>query len=505
MDPNAPDLVYTPTTVRQQLEEARRQHRRLARSRPNAFMTYVLKDEETGRSILQTEDQMEWQDLADRERRLLIWGHVESGKTNQIAVGRVLYELGRNPNLRVAIVSNTADQAAKICLAVQKYIERSEELHEVFPDLRRDRRMPWNNHQLYVERETRAKDPSVQTCGIHGNILGARIDLLILDDLLDYENTHSPSQREDLWAWYHATLEGRLTRHARVWAVGNAWHREDFLHRLAQSPAWCARRYPVIDPDTGATRWPERWPAERIEQKRLDLQSPTEFARQMLCIARSDEDSRFKKAWIDQCLRRGLGRQLRYALTVLPPGYKTYTGVDLGVRVKAGSDVSVLFTIVVHPNGDREVLDVQAGRWAGPEIVQRIIDVHHRYHSIVLVESVSAQQFIVDFTKALSAVPVKPFNTTGKGNTATNVHHMEFGIEGLATEMANAKWIIPAVQVGSMLRAAHPQLDAWVNELLYYEPRAHPGDRLMASWFAQSGARVRRPKVQYGHLNLTRR
>lgn len=489
--------MTTALDMREEILRLDARHCELARTNPNAFMTYVLRDEETGSPILSNSDQEEWHDLFEKHRRLLIWAHIEAGKTNQMAIGRALYELGRNPNLRIAIVSNTDGQAQKIALAIQKYIEKSVELATVFPELKRDKSMPWNAHHLYVMRETRAKDPSIQTCGIHGNILGARIDLLILDDLLDYENTVSPARREDLARWYYATLEGRLTGQGRVLCIGTAWHRDDIMHRFARQKAWHSRRYPVIDEVTGQSRWPERWPDARIEEKR-EL-GPLEFSRQLLCIARSDEDARFKRVYIDTCLARGLGRTPTYALHAVPAGYKTYTGVDLGVSDKSSAALTVLFTIVVHPNGDREVLAVEAGRWSGPEIVEKIIDQHNRYQSIVLVENVAAQDFILQFTRKQSAAPVVPF-TTGK-----NKAHPEFGVEGIATEMANGKWIVPSVEAGGMLRGATPTIEAWINELLYYDPAGHTGDHLMASWFAREGARRTTPKVKFGHHNLTAR
>ena len=154
-----------------------------------------------------------------------------------------------------------------------------------------------------------------------------------------------------------------------------------------------------------------------------------------------------------------------------------------------------MFTIVVHPNGSREILDVCSGRWTGPEIVQRIVDLHYRYQSIVIVENNAAQDFILQFTQAMSAVPVKPFNT------GSNKYHPEFGIEGMATEMANGKWIIPN-QHGSV----HPEVGAWINDILYYDPNAHSGDRLMASWFAREGARTGPPpKIEFKNIDLMRR
>jgi hypothetical protein len=396
------------------------------------------------------------------------------------------------------IVSNPDGQAQKVCMTIGKYIDSgvggpAEATHRVFPGLRRDKTLPWTQHVINVKRTTHAKDPSVQSLGIHGNILGARIDLLILDDLIDYENTLMQTGRDDLYNWFMSTLEGRLTRDARVWCVGTAWNRDDIMHRFARSPAWNAKRFPVVDANDKPT-WPEKWPEDRIEEKRQIL-GPLEYSRQLLCIARSDEDSRFKKEWIDACIKRGEGKELILALHEVPAGYQTFTGVDLGVSVKQGSDLTVLFTIAVHPNGDRQVLDIQCGRWSGPDIVARIVATHNRYHSIVIVENNAAQQFIVDFTKKTSAVPVFPYTTTGKVYRS-----YEFGMESMAVEMANNKWIIP-----SKNGVLHPELDTWRTELQYYDPRTHPGDRLMASWFAREGAFKTKPRAQMGRVDLLRR
>lgn len=464
-----------PPEVRQALVEVDALHCRLARRDPNAFVSYVLRDESTGHPVLQSAIHEEWQTMLTEHRRAGIWAHVEAGKSSQVSVGRVLFELGRDPSLRCVVVMNTDAQAQKLCGVAGRYIEQSAELHKVFPGLVRDKGRSWTSHQLSVRRPSQAKDPSLQTCGLHGNILGARIDLLVLDDFIDYESTLTEHGRADTYNWYMSTLEGRLTRNARVWAVGMAWHRDDFLHTLAKSPMWHFRRFPVARED-GAPTWPERWPVERIEEKRAVL-GPAEFNRQLMCVARADEDARFKRSWVDLCLARGEGRGLIYALAAVPAGYRVFTGVDLGVRVKAKSDLTVLFTIAIAPNGDRIVLDVQAGRWPGPEIVRRIVDVHNRYRSIVLVENNAAQQFIVDFTKAGTGVPVQPYTTTGKVNSP------EFGIESMAVEMSAGRWVIP--NTGGVM---HPEVAAWVQELLYYDPRSHAGDRLMASWFAREGA-----------------
>ncbi|KKK64061.1 hypothetical protein LCGC14_2988030, partial [marine sediment metagenome] len=106
----------------------------------------------------------------------------------------------------------------------------------------------------------------------------------------------------------------------------------------------------------------------------------------------------------------------------------------------------------------------------------------------------NAQDFIVQFARGAFAVPIQPF-TTGR-----NKAHPEFGVESIAAEMAGEKWIIP-----NESGAIDPEIQEWISEMLYYDPTAHTGDRLMASWFAREGARMGTQVVEWGRLDLMAR
>lgn len=439
------------------------------------FCSLVLRDEKTGGPIKPRDVHYHWHDLCARHPRLVIWSHTESGKSQQVSIGRPLWMLGRDPTRRIAIVSNTFGQAQKIIRTIASYIERPGIIHEIFPNLRKGE--PWTANLLTVKRETQSKDPSVQACGVHGNITGARVDDLILDDVLDYENTRTRAMRQDLIAWFQATLVGRLTAGGTVTAIGTVFHKADLLHDLTRADGtYVGRRFPVLD-ENGESTWVERWPKSRIEQRRLELGS-VEFARQMMCRPRDDEEARFKREWIDDCLQRGDGLSLLPRLDIVPNGAGVFTGVDLGVSQAESADKTAIFTLLLHPNGDRQPIGLESGRWSGPEIVRRIFDAHRRYHSIIYVENVAGQDFLLQFTREVGPIPVRPF-TTGR-----NKAHPEFGVEGLAVELQNKKWIIP-----NHGGRCHPEIEAWIDELLYYDPKEHTGDRLMASWFAREGAR----------------
>jgi hypothetical protein len=417
-----------------------------AREDINCFVTTVMRDERTGLPLEQAEVHRAWHKLASENDRLMLWSSIESGKTSQLSIARTLFELGRDKGLRIGIVSNTAGQSQKVLRSIKRYIESSPELHAVFPDLRPSSDQ-WTTSAITVKRQSISKDPSIQGIGVHGNILGSRLDLLIVDDLLDVENTRSAQGREDCFAWLQAACLSRLTSKGRVLVVGTAFHPDDALHRLARMPGFKAMRYPVLLED-GTPRWAERWPPERIARVRETL-GPLEFARQLLCVARSDDEARFKKEWIDVCLARGEGKQLCYGMDKLPPGFKTYTGVDLAVQQKDGSDSTVLFTIAVHPNtNDREVLNIERGKWSGPEIVSRIIDHHRRFLSIVVVENNAC---FAPGTRVLTSEGYKPIEQVqlgdlvwthkGRWRPVTGTH------EGTAqtTVRAQAKGCLPVV------------------------------------------------------------
>ena len=457
----------------------------LARTDINEFIELVMRDDATQKPIKQAPIHVRMHQVLDSNDRCIIWAHIESGKSTTVSIARVLWEIGRNPNIRIALVSNSLRRATDIAGAIRRYIGTPGIIHEVFPDLKPA--MPWSSNILTVERTTGSKDPTLQCVSVGtGGVLGARLDLVVLDDILTHDNTRTEGQRTYVKEWYMSHLAGRVVEAGRVWVVGTAFHPDDLLHALANNEQFKWVRMPIYS-EGNTPHWPERWSVERIEAKRIEL-GPHEFARQMLCEAIDEGHSWFKSAWLRAALARGEGKKPAHSMRVIPPGYVTYTGVDLGVRTSRKSDLTVFFTIIIHPNGDREVLCIETGRWSGPEILERLVDTHHRFNSVCIVESVSAQQFIVDFAKAGSAIPVKPFETS------KNKHHPEYGIEGLATELANGKWIIPST-MGSQMPASN-ELREWIKELLYYDPQAHSGDRLMAMWFAVMGSRMT-PKKRY--------
>ena len=473
MQPQPSPTAPAPDPTRLAWTRARRQRIALARDHFGAFCELVLKDEQTGAPIHLSEHHRKWIALLQQHDRLCLWSFLESGKSQILSIAYVLWRLGRDPSLRVAIVSNTHSQAAKLLRSVSRHIEQNEELKSIFPGLRPGPK--WTDSAIEIRRQTISKDPSVQCLGIHGAVLGSRVDLLLVDDVLDFENCRTEEQRQMTWDWFHSSLMGRLTARAKAIVAGVAFHPEDLLHRLSRQSAWHSEKFAIEDEQTGAPTWPERWSKQRIEAKRLEL-GPSESARQLDCLARSDAEARFKLDWISMALQRGSGKRCMETLFNIPPGHRVTHGVDLGVSKKVGSDLSAIASVLIYPDGSRQLIALRSGRWSGPEILENIENVHRRYSGVVCVESVAAQAYVGQFLRARELnFPVRDFKT-GRAKMS-----LEWQSELLAGELSNGKWIFPSDDG----RVNHPEVSALCRDLLYYTPTAHTPDRMVALLLAR--------------------
>ncbi len=486
-----PDLVVEDYLAARQALASR------ARDNIDTFVEFVLRDEATGKPVVQSAMHSEWQHVISCQPRVVLQAFRESGKTQQ-AIARVLWTLGRNPSARCIVAFAAQAQSLSVCRAVSKYLVQSAELHLVFPHLRPGDTWQPDSGVLTVERPHAIKDPSLLAVGTETNLLGRRADLLICDDLVSYEGGRTPTQREKLVGWFFNTPVGTLTAEARAIVIGTPQHPDDLLGVLARSPGWFSARFGIED-EEGNPRWPEQWPAARIAAKREEL-GPLESAKLLDCLPRSDEDATFKGDWIAAALARGRNTTL-YPSYYIPrgdrSGYRVVVGVDLGVAQKETSDLTAITTLRVHPDGTRQLLALEAGRWDAPTIIANITSAWQRYSaSVVVVETAGQQDHLRQFLAGGSAIPVRPFKT-GRGEMS-----LGWQADQLALEMHNAKWILPSGADGQPVG----ETAKLVRALLYHSPAArHTDDRLASLLLARWGAAEGEMRVESFHLNLGRR
>ncbi len=340
--------------------------------------------------------------------------------TNQISIGHVLWRIGKDPNTTIAIMCNTSEMATRIVSSIKGYIAYSPEFKDVFPDIKPGE--IWASNKFSVVRESLRKDPTVQAVGLTGNIVGARLDGLVIDDIDNIDSTLTEAARVQTEQRVRKQGISRLSADGWAVGIGNVWHEKDCLHRLAAS-GWRTLRYPVLvpskdEPGELVSANPEMFPMERIYQIRDFDQGPIEFERLYMLKARIDGEQRFKVEWIERALE--LGKQqilLRDGLPKIPSGCRTVTGVDLGVKPKSKNDPTVITTVLEVPKGDKQydfqILNIVKGRWNAQEIMDKIKEQQRFFASEVWVESNGC---FIPGTRILTPEGYKPIETVVPGD-----------------------------------------------------------------------------------------
>lgn len=431
---------------------------------------------------------------------------VLSHNTNQISIGHVLWRIGTDPNCSIAIMTNTGGLASRVIGSLKTYISESLEFRDVFPNVRPGEK--WSETAFTVTRETIRKDPTVQAVGLTGSIVGSRLDGLIIDDIDDIDSTHTQEARNATEAKVRKQALTRLGIDGWAVAIGNVWHEDDCMHRLAKTN-WKVLEFPVMNPDGEGgfvSRDPETFPIERIHLIRDEDVGPVEFQRLYMLQARIDGEQRFRPEWIDAALLKGKGLTLcTEGLPSIPRGCRAITGVDLGVKQKASSDPTAIVTILEMPqDGQRveyQILNIVKGRWNAEEIMNNVTAQQRLFGSEVWVESNGAQDFLIQLLNMNgSGIPVRAF-WTGK-----NKFDPAFGVESIASEMALGRWWIPSFE--GTRDSTEMEVEQLVQEMLAYTPGNHTGDILMALWIARESARTSRATskgaVEFGRLRLRR-
>jgi len=335
--------------------------------------------------------QNEWYELLqgdDRPRRLHIQAARQHAKTTCIGVKYPLWRVGRNPDLRVLVVSQSATLATTIVREIRMNIEENERLRAVFPALREpDGRVsrPWTNNELQVKRSSGVilKDATFVGIGLGGSLTGKRADLIIVDDPFDENEVRTEAQRKKVEDWIEKVLLPTLTPDGEVIMVGTPWSYNDYWSRLEGKSVenggnYVVLKYPAIKnyaPDLPVEewemQWPEVWTPQWMEERRGEMGS-VKWNCLYLLDPSGFEGALFKGDWLTffdpSIFTEGYVRDFEY-----------YMGVDPNISDSVESDRLGIVTIAFdRKKGDIYVLDVYAEVTDFPTQMKKIMELARR-------------------------------------------------------------------------------------------------------------------------------
>ncbi len=436
-----------------------------------------------------------------KTKRGIIWFPIEHGKTQQAKVA-LLHELGLHPSYHYAYVSSTTTQAEKLVGAVAREIIKNNRLREVFPHLSPQRSAvsrsleQWGSSAIRIEGcPPGSKDPSLAAYGIDGQILGSRLHGIIVDNVLDRNNTQTKLQRDRVLETLQHEVLSRLLRGGWIMIIDTAWHIDDALHKLSRRPGWDHIKLDAEEDIDGedTTLWPAQWPMERLQERKAEI-GRTAYDRTLRNKALSASLDLFKQIHLDSAM----SHEVPWLTSYTGPG-PVCTGVDLAVKQGEENDETSFFTARLDQQSMRYVvMNVLTKRMGAPAIIKMMLEIYRRFHatipgSLFMVENNAAQDYLLQIMKdwdMFSAAGGSPaeFQSIQLRGFATTVkkYDLEFGIPSLAADFEMGRWSVPD----------HEETREWYQDMIRWSPDAHTGDRLMASWFCREGLRTPLPNIR---------
>ena len=329
------------------------------------------------------------------------------GKSTCLTVARVIYELIKNPDIRILIVSNTAIQAEVFLREIKSHFEQNERFIEVFGNLVGNK---WDGKEINVKtRKTFAKESNVSCIGVGGAIIGRHYDLIIGDDLVDEENGRTELQRERFKVWFYKVLDPTLEPDARIYIHGTRYYPNDHYGQLIKSDEdYIHKVFPalrIVKPGTGegpdkdlVSLWPEKQSVAWLLKKRRATGTII-FNSQYQNDTKAMEGAIFKFEWI------------KYYDT-LPDKLVIFQGIDLAISKKETADYFCIATIGKDEFGRIYIIDVYRDRLSFLQQTAKIIDKSKQFNPRrVFIESNVYQKSQAELVAALSDVPMKPVYT----------------------------------------------------------------------------------------------
>lgn len=199
------------------------------------FIRLVAPDQVLGQCHSEV---LSWWSRQDSKTHQLVLFPRDHQKSRLVAY-RVVWELTKDPTLRVLYISATANLAEKQ-LGFMKGLFTSDIYRRYWPDHvhpEEGKRARWAISEIALDHPSRKKenvrDPSIFTGGLTTSLTGMHCDIAVLDDVVVYENAYTNEGRDRVKSQYSllSSIEGA---EAREWVVGTRYHPKDLYSDLLQ-------------------------------------------------------------------------------------------------------------------------------------------------------------------------------------------------------------------------------------------------------------------------------
>lgn len=470
---------------------------------PDLFITYYF-----GHRLEKLEPfHLELIDLALNERRGLELYPATHGKTTLVSEIIPIYEICRDPNVRLANILKNQQDARAITRSIQSEFVNNGPLVEDFGPFEGDG--TWSLDRFDVARKTRRGKSSTFAAFGAGSrdALGYRTDHLTCDDIVTDRNSTTPEQRQKLEEWFN---QGPLTSpdryDGRITVVGTAFHPDDLYAQLmgihaaeGEGKMWRSIvRQAILDWDEQTVLWPDMRPYLFLMEQKL-IMGTIDFNKRFQNQPVDPSQIVFREEYIRGGYVNGEHHpgclDHNYRLGDLDESWNVYTGFDPAVGLSKHRKFCAHLAIAVGSCMEHErcywVVDLKRDQMTLPQQIDLILERHQKYNAVKsAVEANAYQRGLYQAIQQRMEEQGLAYNIVPHITHAFNKQDTEIGVQAMAPWFELGKVHIPWGDSASRKR-----MQVFVDELVTY-PKGRTTDTVMAFWMAWLQADQTAPKYR---------
>lgn len=289
-------------------------------------------------------------------------------KTSVWTIADTCRRIVNNPDIRILIVNETANNARNFLSRIKAVFERNQVFQWLFPEVIPDfNEVRWTQDQIEVKRKADFPEGTVEVIGVGGASTSRHYNLIKEDDLVGKEASESPAVMLKAID-QHKLAESLLNSPAdEIQTYGTRWHPQDLVE-------WMYKHEPVLDhlrleiykPDGVTPIWPKRFPPHEIENLRVKY-GPQMFGLQYLNRVVGAGLTNFDLEWLREYsigsdhngqpvyhlhTRRGQDQDYKVALSDL----EVFTIVDPCLSPESGAARSAIVTVGITPHSPYDII-----------------------------------------------------------------------------------------------------------------------------------------------------
>lgn len=311
-------------------------------------------------------------------------------KTSLISIAYPMWRGINNPNIRILIAQNTADNARAKLSLIKSQFETNDLLRALFPEVLPTVTCKWTTESLCLNRSQSAPESTFESIGVRGQITSRHYNIIIEDDTVapDYNELTADNvtpTKEDIDSaigWHRAATPLLVFSDEiadQLIVVGTRWFELDLLRWVQlNEPGYTfytrACRETNGQPDeAGELTWPSRYTSERLDEIRQAI-GPYLFSCLYLNIPVSSETMVFRKEWFRYYDTEPRHVDLMFYCTV------DLAGDPRSTKNRGRQDYNVVMTTAKDLiTGRVYVIDVWQGRASPGEVINEIFRQYKLY------------------------------------------------------------------------------------------------------------------------------